>query len=33
MEMTEQDHYLTVDRPATAEFKDRGSKFIAYIPV
>ncbi|HMU71860.1 MAG TPA: YigZ family protein [Ferruginibacter sp.] len=31
MEMTEQDHYLTVDRPATAEFKDRGSKFIAYV--
>ncbi len=29
--MTEQDHYLTVDRPATAEFKDRGSKFIAYV--
>jgi len=31
MEMTEQDHYLMVDRSATAEFKDRGSKFIAYV--
>ena len=24
------DHYLTIETPATAEFKDRGSKFIAY---
>lgn len=24
------DHYFTIARPATAEFKDRGSRFIAY---
>ncbi len=24
------DHYYTIDRSASAEFKDRGSKFIAY---
>jgi len=24
------DHFLTLDSPATGEFKDRGSKFIAY---
>jgi uncharacterized YigZ family protein len=24
------DHYFTIDRPSSAEFKDRGSKFIAY---
>jgi len=24
------DHYFTIDKPAVAEFKDRGSKFIAY---
>jgi uncharacterized YigZ family protein len=24
------DHYFTIDKYATAEFKDRGSKFIAY---
>jgi uncharacterized YigZ family protein len=24
------DHYFTIDKAATAEFKDRGSKFIAY---
>lgn len=24
------DHYYTIDRPATAEFKDRGSKFLAF---
>lgn len=28
--MTEQDFYFTITQPATAEFKDRGSKFIAY---
>ncbi len=28
--MTEQDSYLTISKPASAEFKDRGSKFIAY---
>ncbi|MFN8252079.1 MAG: YigZ family protein [Ferruginibacter sp.] len=28
--MTEQDFYFTVTQPSTAEFKDRGSKFIAY---
>lgn len=28
--MTEQDYYYTIDREGTAEFKDRGSKFIAY---
>ena len=24
------DHYFSIDKPAVAEFKDRGSKFIAY---
>ena len=24
------DHYFTIDKPAIAEFKDRGSKFMAY---
>lgn len=24
------DHYFTIEQPGTAEFKDRGSKFIAY---
>ncbi|MFL5809376.1 MAG: IMPACT family protein [Flavisolibacter sp.] len=24
-------HYYTIDRPSQAEFKDRGSKFIAYV--
>jgi uncharacterized YigZ family protein len=28
--MDEQDFYFTIDKPAVAEFKDRGSKFIAY---
>jgi uncharacterized YigZ family protein len=28
--MTEQDFYYTIDKTSTAEFKDRGSKFIAY---
>ena len=28
--MTEQDFYFTIDKPANAEFKDRGSRFIAY---
>lgn len=28
--MIEQDFYYTVEKPATAEFKDRGSKFIAF---
>ncbi|MDF2192507.1 YigZ family protein [Paraflavitalea sp. CAU 1676] len=28
--MQEQEIYYTVDKPGTAEFKDRGSKFIAY---
>ena len=23
-------HYYTIDKPAVAEFKDRGSKFLAY---
>jgi len=30
MIMTEKDFYLTIDKPGTAEYKDRGSKFIAY---
>lgn len=30
MNRTEQDFYYTIDKGATAEFKDRGSKFIAY---
>lgn len=28
--MTEADFYNTIEKPAVAEFKDRGSKFIAY---
>ena len=28
--MTEQDYYLTIDKPGFAEFKDRGSRFLAY---
>lgn len=28
--MSEPDFYFTIERAATAEFKDRGSKFIAY---
>lgn len=24
-------HYYTIDKPAVAEFKDRGSKFLAYV--
>ncbi len=28
--MTEKDFYFTIDKPGTAEYKDRGSKFIAY---
>jgi uncharacterized YigZ family protein len=28
--MNEQDFYYTITQPSTAEFKDRGSKFIAY---
>lgn len=28
--MTDQDFYFTIDKSATAEFKDRGSKFLAY---
>jgi len=28
--MAEQDFYYTIEREATAEYKDRGSKFIAY---
>ena len=28
--MSETDFYFTIDRAGTAEFKDRGSKFIAY---
>jgi uncharacterized YigZ family protein len=32
--MTEQDFYYTIEKEATAEFKDRGSKFIGYaLPV
>ncbi len=26
-----QTHYQTIEKPATAEFKDRGSRFIAYV--
>lgn len=29
--MSESEFYKTIDQQATAEFKDRGSKFIAYI--
>lgn len=28
--MIQEDYYQTIDKPAMAEFKDRGSKFIAY---
>jgi uncharacterized YigZ family protein len=28
--MSDQEFYLTIDKPSSAEFKDRGSKFIAY---
>ncbi|MEP7259363.1 MAG: YigZ family protein, partial [Flavitalea sp.] len=28
--MTEQDFYFTIAKQAIAEYKDRGSKFIAY---
>jgi len=28
--MKEQDFYTTIERPSSAEFKDRGSKFIAF---
>jgi uncharacterized YigZ family protein len=28
--MAEKDFYYTLDKPGTAEFKDRGSKFLAY---
>ena len=28
--MAEQDFYFTIEKSATAEFKDRGSKFIGY---
>ena len=24
------DHFFTIEKPSQAEFKDRGSKFIAY---
>jgi uncharacterized YigZ family protein len=30
MSMTEKDFYFTIEKPGTAEYKDRGSKFIAY---
>lgn len=30
LNMAEKDFYFTVDKTGTAEFKDRGSKFIAY---
>ena len=26
----QQDYYFTIEQPSTAEFKDRGSKFLAY---
>jgi len=29
--MSETDFYFTIDKTGTAEFKDRGSKFIAYV--
>ena len=29
--MSEPDFYLTIEKPSTAEFKDRGSKFIAFV--
>lgn len=28
--MIEADFYTTIEKPSNAEFKDRGSKFIAY---
>ena len=28
--MNEQEYYNTITQPSTAEFKDRGSKFIGY---
>ena len=28
--MTSDSHYNTIEKPSVAEFKDRGSKFIAY---
>ena len=28
--MSDQEYYQTIEQPSTAEFKDRGSKFIAY---
>lgn len=28
--MTDQLHYYTIEKPSTAEYKERGSKFIAY---
>jgi uncharacterized YigZ family protein len=28
--MTDQLHYYTIEKPSVAEFKDRGSKFLAY---
>jgi len=28
--MNDQDHYTTIEKPSRAEFKDRGSKFIAF---
>ena len=24
-------HYYTIEKPSVAEFKDRGSKFLAYV--
>jgi uncharacterized YigZ family protein len=30
LKMKEQDFYLTIEKPGIAEYKDRGSKFIAY---
>ena len=29
--MSEQEYYYTIDKPASAEFRDKGSKFIAYV--
>lgn len=29
--MSEPDFYLTIEKPSNAEFKDRGSKFIAFV--
>ena len=28
--MTTDSHYYTIEKPSVAEFKERGSKFIAY---